>query len=280
MKRSNRAEVAKDTLRILDQGYYINEAGQRISIGDAQRFALENTRLYSPTELADLTTQTDGGESDFGTVFEVVNDTTLNVVRRLLAEGKGRVLYLNFASARNPGGGFQEGSQAQEESIARATGLYPCLRQARRYYEINRQVESRLYTDHMIYSPEVPILKDEEGNMLDRFLTASVITAPAVNAGVVRQEEPGRSEEIEPTMRRRIDYVLSIAKAHHHPYLVLGAWGCGVCQNEPKAIARYFADALSGKYAGNFRQVTFAIFDKSGNIISPFQELFGRSIGR
>jgi uncharacterized protein (TIGR02452 family) len=55
--------------------------------------------------------------------FEVGNETTLHAARRLAqAEPGGRVLALNFASARHPGGGFLKGSQAQEESLA---GLGP-----------------------------------------------------------------------------------------------------------------------------------------------------------
>ena len=61
----------------------------------------------------------------YETEFEVNRYTTLDSVRKEYDKDQN-LICLNFASARNPGGGFLNGSQAQEESIARATGLYPC----------------------------------------------------------------------------------------------------------------------------------------------------------
>ena len=66
----------------------------------------------------------------------------------------------------NPGGGFLSGSQAQEESLARATALYPCLAQMTEMYETNRQLNSPLFTDNMIYSPEVPVFRDDDDILL------------------------------------------------------------------------------------------------------------------
>ena len=61
----------------------------------------------------------------------VTPETTLGAVQRL-AEEKGttgdNLALLNFASARNPGGGFLGGSNAQEESLARCSALYACLK--------------------------------------------------------------------------------------------------------------------------------------------------------
>jgi len=70
---------------------------------------------------------------------------------------------LNFASAKNPGGGFLGGGSAQEESLARSSGLFPCINQMQQMYETNRAYRSCLYTDHMIYSPRVPVFRDDEG---------------------------------------------------------------------------------------------------------------------
>merc|ERR1712113_311861 len=66
---------------------------------------------------------------------------------------------LNFASARNPGGGFTTGAQAQEESIARSSGLYPCLtKYFDEFFIPSRRAPSGAYTHAMIYSPAVPVL--------------------------------------------------------------------------------------------------------------------------
>ncbi|HEX5541015.1 MAG TPA: TIGR02452 family protein, partial [Micromonospora sp.] len=49
-------------------------------------------------------------------LVEVTGESTLVASRRLAEEGE--VAALVFASAKNPGGGFRTGAQAQEESVA------------------------------------------------------------------------------------------------------------------------------------------------------------------
>ena len=65
---------------------------------------------------------------------------------------------------------------------------------------------------------------------------------------------------------------------HNVENLVLGAWGCGVFQNSPHDIARYFATFLTenGKYAGRFRKIAFAVYDRSSNQenFNAFREVF------
>ena len=126
----------------------------------------------------------------------------------------------------------------------------------------------------MIYSPHVPILKDETGNYLEELVTASMITAPAVNTGVVRQRESKKISKIEEVMKRRIEKVLAIALKHGHSTIVLGAWGCGVFQNNPNDIAQYFREVIEGKFEQQFRKIVFAIYAKNERFIKPFKEEF------
>ena len=86
------------------------------------------------------------------------------------------------------------------------------------------------------------------------------------------QEIAGRNrkEEIllaEQTMLSRIDKILSVFVMHKVDNLILGAWGCGVFQNNPEDVARYFAHYLKegGKYINYFQTIVFAVFDKSIN---------------
>ena len=281
--RTRRAEVARETLVILERGSYLGPTGPEVSIRAALDAARSGSVLYTPDSFDEVHRRRDAvlrGRADHPPVaFEVANETTLHAARRLLDEGRAeRVLALNFASARNPGGGFLNGSQAQEESLARASGLYACINPLQGMYEANRRCPTCLYTDHMIYSPDVPVFRDDEDCLLDRPYPASFVTAPAVNAGVVRAREPGNAARIEAVMLGRMERVLALAVAHGHEQLVLGAWGCGVFANDPGQVAGWFARHLTGDgpYRAAFRRVCFAVLDRSParGTIGPFERRF------
>src|SRR5262245_26768185 len=201
MKQSTRIQVAKETLQALQRGFYVNPSGKKTDISAKQRNAVDSTRLFRPGELDDLL-QTLRSANNYDTVYEVTNETSLDAARRLTKAKleSAEVACLNFASAKNPGGGFLGGALAQEECIARASGLYPCLLKAKEYYEYHRNQKTCLYSDHMIYSPAVPVIKDEDGNLLDEPVLVSFITSPAVNAGVIRRNEENNIGQIKPAM--------------------------------------------------------------------------------
>lgn len=272
--REQRKKIAEDTLKILERGYFETPSGKRVDISIIQEKAESGTKLYKPKD-SDEIIKGVYEELKESTEIEVTNQTTLDATRALIREGYEDVLCLNFASAKNPGGGFLGGSQAQEESIARSTGLYNCQIKSFEYYEVNRATESCIYTDYMIYSPNVPIIKNEEGDNLETIEHCGIITAPAVNTGVVRRKEPEKISEIEKVMKRRIRKVLSISLENNHKTIVLGAWGCGVFQNDPKDIAKYFKEIIEGEYKNRFRKIIFAIYSRNERFIKPFQEEFG-----
>lgn len=286
-KRTTRAQVARQTLTILDEGAYLHPSGGRIALRDQLASARSRSVLYSPEDFHEVFRLRDQLLRDGVPVpiaFEVVNDTTLNAARRLIQEEpKARVLALNFASARHPGGGFLQGSQAQEESLARASGLYPCIAQFRQMYDTNARYPSCLYTDHMIYSPDVPVFRDDEDALLERTCAVSFVTAPAVNAGALRKNEPDKMAQVEPVMLARMEKVLSLAVIHGHDVLVLGAWGCGVFANDPDRMAGWFHCHLAGEgqFCRAFRKVVFAVLDRTGDrsTIRPFERHFGRASG-
>lgn len=272
MNQRERTIIAKDTLEILEKGFYINKGGETIDVKNAQERAVKNTRLFTPAALDEMLLKEHANQ--FQTTYEVTNETTLDAVRRLDSEGVSNILCLNFASAKNPGGGFLGGAVAQEECIARASGLYGCLLQAPEYYAYHRKSGTCLYSDHMIYSPDVPVIKDEAGNLLNKIVCTSIITSPAVNAGVIRRQEISNIDRVIPVMRRRIEKLLSLCLHMKHNTLVLGAWGCGVFQNDPEEIAGLFREALTGNYANRFSRIVFAVKTNKEVIIEPFRKRF------
>lgn len=265
MKRSTQREVAKQTVEIVERGSYELPGGRGIDIAESVRECLAGTRFFSPEDLETLRrTVLDRPPTGVTTAFEVVNETTLAGVARLLADGPGSVAALNFASAKNPGGGFLNGSQAQEESLARSSALYASLLTAWSFYERHRAAASLLYSDAMILSPGCPIFRDDDGALLDRPHRATFLTSPAPNAGAAADHRPGELPLIPDTLRKRAEYILALAASHGETRLVLGAWGCGVFRNDPAVVAAAFTGHLrGGPWAGRFDRVVFSVLDAS-----------------
>ncbi|REC55868.1 TIGR02452 family protein [Chryseobacterium piscium] len=265
--------MAKDTLDILAKKYYINEYKEKINIENELEISTKGTILFSPEELSEIT-KNELPENDFETQFEVWRCSSLKAILKLAEEeNQDKLMCLNFASAKNPGGGFINGAEAQEESLARTSALYEIQLQAGDYYKTHREMESCFYTDTMIYSPKVPVFRKDKGKLLPKPVLCNFITSPAVNAGVVKRQEQERAHEIFGAMDVRTDKMLSLALHQGNETLILGAWGCGVFKNDPKEIAELFKKHLHGKYKNKFKRVVFAILSKKEEMIQPFEEI-------
>lgn len=253
--------VATETLQILDRGEYIAPSGAAVRIRDRVDAAVDGTVLYRP---GSLDAWEPAERLDQPIRIEVTDETTGAAGRRLVErEGEDRVVALNFASARNPGGGFINGAKAQEEDLSRCSALYECLIEQREYYDANRATSSFLYTDHIIYSPDVPFFRDEGLALLEQPFVLSIITAPAPNAGEELARRGSARPRIREALERRAAMVLAAAGAHGHRCLLLGAWGCGVFRNDPAEVADVFARCLElPRFRGAFARVVFAVYDR------------------
>jgi uncharacterized protein (TIGR02452 family) len=242
-------EIARQTVAIAQAGEYRDGAGAPVAI--AVSAAVAGTRHYTPED----NLPTPGGPGVVPTI-EVTRESTLVAARRL----GGDVACLVFASAKNPGGGFLGGAKAQEEGIARASALYPCLLAAPDFYAFHRDQRDLRYSDRVIYSPAVPVFRDDKGVLLDQPYRTAFLTAAAPNLGAILRNQPEDAADVPAVLARRARRVLRVAAAHGHRCLVLGAWGCGVFRNDPVTVANAFADAL--REVDQFDRVVFAILDK------------------
>lgn len=265
--------VAQETLQLLEDGGFRAEGGRRIELAAEQKAAVEGSFTLTPDAgAALLIVRSAGGPAPS---ISVTTERTQEAVRRLVEEGREDPVVLNFASARNPGGGFIRGAKAQEEDLARCSGLYPCLLTQPRYFEINRAQSSLLYTDHLIYSPQVPWFRTRSRNAPDRLCLASVITGPAPNAGEVLRRDPAARPAIEAALRHRAGLVLALAREQGHRCLLLGGWGCGVFRNDPEMVADAFGQWLESEtFGGAFDHVTFAVFDRTKLVHDAFARRF------
>jgi uncharacterized protein (TIGR02452 family) len=267
MNRETLAALGRETLNILSEGRYQSSSGLAVDVSGSLSDCVSATRLFRPADFPEEIAAVLISHAE-RPIVEVTWETTLQAARRLIGEEPAtdqEPLCLNFASARHPGGGFLSGSQAQEESLARSSGLYASISRQGEMYEHNRALRTCLYSDYMIYSPRVPVFRHDRGDLLDEPYVVSFITAPAVNAAAVRKNEPHNIPDILPTMRRRLARLLWAAQQMQHSTLVLGAWGCGVFGNDPASVAELFHQALGrdGSFANCFRRIVYAVHDRS-----------------
>ncbi|MFG2210123.1 TIGR02452 family protein [Streptomyces sp. NPDC048638] len=261
--------MAQETERIVAAGAYRAPGGRLVDIGAAVERARAGTRLYGPEAVA-----VEDAGAGARTAFEVTGEGSLTAGRRLAEAGGGPLAVLNFASARNPGGGYLNGAQAQEEALCRGSALYTCVREAPEFYAAHRAEPSPFYSDRVILSPGVPVFRDDRGVLLEVPYTAGFLTSAAPNAGVIARQRPDETGRVAGALVARAERVLEVAAAGGHRQLVLGAWGCGVFRNDPTRVAGAFAAHLldGGRFADRFDRVVFAVLDRRAD--SPTRAAF------
>ena len=121
ISRELAAQYGRQALQIIQAGQYHAPSGPVVRIADLIGRSVQGTESYPPdTPLPEIHV------GSYQTRIEIANETTLAAVQRLCIAGHHPVA-LNFASATHPGGGFLAGARAQEEYLARSSGLYVCL---------------------------------------------------------------------------------------------------------------------------------------------------------
>lgn len=183
----------------------------------------------------------------------------------LHTSARNKVALLNFASYKNPGGGFLTGMISQEECLCHDSFLFNVLVEFMDYYKWNREhLNKGLYLNRAIYSPDVYFSK------VDRFVNIITCAAPNLNAqrfgGATKKEN---SEALE----SRIKFVLDIAEDNEIDSLILGAFGCGVFRQDPREVASIFVNECKKR---NFKNIIFPIIDFGYNY-NAFQEVLNEA---
>ena len=204
----------------------------------------------------------------------MVDKNTTFRCARSLSTGSSKVAVLNFANPHEPGGGVYRGAMAQEECLCRSSDLYNVLAQpyfGKHYYEYHYRDCDFMFSDRLIYSPDVTVFKSDDTypQLLEEPFFVDVITcaAPYMNGSIIKT-----NEELLDIYRSRIRNILEVAMAKDVDCLVLGAFG-----NDPDLMARAFADLLIREhYAECFEKVVFAIKGNSGfnRNLASFEEAF------
>jgi len=263
-RRSHYRALAAEAIDIVRSGRY-QAGGRRVDLTEQVAASIRTTRLVLPEAPLQPVTQATTA------TIEVREESSLAASRQL---GPGTAC-LVFASARNPGGGFLNGAQAQEEAIARSSALYATQTSVPEFYEHHRREKSLLYSDRVIVSPGVPVFRSDDGALLPDPFTTTCLTAAAPCRAAIERNQPEAVPQIPATLARRAGRMLDVAAAHGCRRIVLGAWGCGVFGNDPAGVATAFRDALATRPA--FEHVAFAILDtRPGQpVLRAFTVTFG-----
>lgn len=257
--------IALDTLNILKDGKYILKNRKVIDLSNELNYSINNSKMIEPIDIVDI-------NSTIDLDISVVQKTTVKCLIDLYNKDKNFTI-LNFASASNPGGNFKSGVNAQEESLARVSGLYYCLKPFKNtFYKLKKNLGQ--YTNNIIFSPKVPFIKNDFGEVLNEVLLANIITSAAVNARLSLNKKNNYL-----IMKKRINYILNLILSKEecwNGYVILGAFGCGVFKNDPYYIAKIFKEEINKKstlFQDKNINIVFAIpdnknFDIFKNILS------------
>ena len=194
---------------------------------------------------------------------------------------------LNMANAYIPGGGYVEGSPAQEENMFRRSDCHFALSPAEldptteRYRPaISALINARggrvlLDVDRVrvcVRGPEDRAREDLGYAWLpdDEVFPFYELRAAAVDLSDGRRFDPAAA-------RARIDAQLDTLLDAGVRHVVLSAFGCGAFLNPADEVARIYRAALDGR-ANGFERVVFAIFDPGygPDNYTPFARAFER----
>lgn len=259
---------------MIDVNIYWTEKDKRKEL--AAKHTREMERDYGP-QIKDCVSKTSVYKNTPSTsiVKWIVPDMKIEVVDEdsvsaIFNHHEGKTAVLNFASYKNPGGKFIEGSKAQEECLCIESFLYNVLREFDNiYYSKNRrELNKALYLNRALYTPNVKFFRD--GKTVD----CDVITCAAPNLRAARKYATVSNDENEEALISRIKFVLDIAEHHKVDTLILGAFGCGVFGQDPREVASLFQQHLLYSHSV-FRKVIFAVPNGRDNNLMYFKTVFG-----
>lgn len=270
--RVDNIEMLNDTLKILEAGFY-KKSKKKINLKLSKEEMHESIVLL-PEDVKNI--------CDNPTIekifvmgrtgsFCVNEDSYTTAIKIKNNHPDEKVLVLNFANPVHPGGGVRNGARAQEEDLCRKSSLLLSLEDnnSKKYYTYNSKLNSNWGSDAIIMNPNVEIIKDSKGDLLDESTVVSVMTCAAPVVG--RMFDKKMQAEYEELLYNRITGMLKVAANYGYKYLVLGAWGCGAFGNDAEMMAKIFYKALKEiKYNGLshtslFRQIYFAVLDNSAD---------------
>ena len=234
-----------------------------------------------------LTDQRRNGKDGSG----AIQDTKVSVLSgdclvaaKLLKTKYNRVAVLNMASDKRPGGGYKDGSAAQEENLFRRTNLAFSLEDIDGY-DLARNWTYPIPEFGGIHVPNVQVFRGSEQAgypFLRDLYTVDVICVAAYSKPPLVASGTLLEASIADRLKQKMRTILAIAYEHHIEAVVLSAFGCGAYRCPPGHVASLFHEVVK-EFDGLFKCVHFAIYDDQnakrhshGNV-QPFAREFNQT---
>ena len=273
--------------------------GRLPQFGDYQGY-LDGTKLYKTAY--DVT--------DMGTVYDAtqtgcINADCVDVAQQLLQAGYDPAI-LNLASAGRPGGGYDLGYGAQEESLCHSSNLSLSLYQFADPRKLkcvkdsgvpHKTIGYPLDTNFGgIYTPGVTFFRNSKHSYFtikNAPFRCDVITVAALSFNgrndfsramelMYKAADGGFTPAGAEIMRNKIRTIFRMGVEHGKDALVLGAFGCGAYKLPSDAVAALFRQVMNEpEFAGKFRLLVFAIRESThkpngpDGKYAPFYQEFG-----
>lgn len=139
-------------------------------------------------------------------------------------DSRAPITILNFASFTKPGGGYMNGSLAQEEYLCAESNLWEILNDeefAQFYADNKEDTNNGLYYNRAIFTPNVKFHRDGK----EYFFNVLTCAAPNCKAALNNKIS---FKTIVKTYASRVSFIYNILNKNNQEYFVSGAWGCGV----------------------------------------------------
>lgn len=273
-------QIAKETLSIINEGCYKIDINTKQPIKHEIEEMKRTTRTFTRNE-RDFNPKINPKESlPFVTVEDGTTNKAIDFYLRNCTVPPKNVTVLNFASAKNPGGGWLNGMNTQEEALTRTSLLYASLTSKMEYYEYNKKnLNKGLYSNKGIYSYNVPYIREYDTEELTNPVYVDVITIPAVNKRATSRTKVD-SKIVNREMVYRVQTLLEeylkevLDRDIRDSVLILGAFGCGVFRNDPAFVAEIFKYLLTAyKYVFVDRNIRVDFAIPKGPNLDIFKEI-------
>jgi uncharacterized protein (TIGR02452 family) len=284
LNRADRAKLAKETVKITvphilnnnsraQEGTRNSELVQYVLNRDSLRLvdtSIGNAKAAIPPTPPSNT----GVGPSTSPKIRVIQSDTYDAVKLLLENSNSRVGCLNMASSYSPGGGFTNGSLAQEESLCMRSTLYHSLKSS--FY--------RLPELCAVYSPDVAVFRDFDLRDLPKsewyftdVISVAALKQPELKWNVDRTRLTYEYPQDRDLMVEKIRLIFQVMAKKGIKRVVAGALGCGAYGNPPEEVASLFRKVILGDKKRHgvkcVDEIVFAIFDDGPNL-KAFKEAF------